>query len=422
MFSKWQWLLRQLTRTLWVRASLFAVLAIFTALIAVPIEDYFPNKLPMSIAADSVGSILNILASSMLAVTTFSLSVMVSAYGAASTGATPRAAQLVREDPTTQNVLATFIGSFLFSLVGIIALSADVYGENGRLILFAVTIAVVVIILVAILRWIEHLSVLGRVSETISRVENATYEALKSRVDYPHLGAKQLLPEWEAPESGMWITAAEVGWVRHIDVSQLNEIAKTQSLEFVVVVEPGDFVCIDGNILWCSNELSETCISQIHEAFTIGVSRSFDQDGRFGLQVLAEIASRALSPAVNDPGTAIDVLGRAVRLMVVWKDHEPLDDHDERICYPHIRLAALKTDELFEDVFLPIARDGAHLMEIQLLLQKSLYALARLKTSDFSVYAKKLSNFAMEYSEQHISLKRDSDKLQELSKLIDDLG
>ena len=54
----------------------------------------------------------------------------------------------------------------------------------------------------------------------------------------------------------------------------------------------------------------------VAEAFTIGAERTFDQDPRFGLCVLAEIASRALSPAVNDPGTAIDVIGRAVRLLV----------------------------------------------------------------------------------------------------------
>ena len=178
MLSKWQWLLSQLTRTLWVRASLFAVLAIVTALVAIPIQNMFTGSLPYSVGSDSVGSILNILASSMLAVTTFSLSVMVTAYGAASTGATPRATQLVRQDTTTQNVLATFLGSFLYSLVGIIALSTGLYGENGRLILFLVTIAVVIIILATILRWIEHLSVLGRVGETITRTEKAASVAL----------------------------------------------------------------------------------------------------------------------------------------------------------------------------------------------------------------------------------------------------
>ncbi len=55
-------------------------------------------------------------------------------------------------------------------------------------------------------------------------------------------------------------------------------------------------------------------------AFSIGTIRTFDQDPRFGLCVLTEIAERALSPAVNDPGTAIDILGRAVRVLSLWTD------------------------------------------------------------------------------------------------------
>ena len=148
MLSKWQWLLTQLTRTLWVRASFFALLAVVTALIAIPAQQMIDNPFPFSVGSDSVGQILDILASSMLAVTTFSLSVMVSAYTAASSNVTPRATKLVEQDTTTQNVLATFIGSFLYSLVGIIALSTDQYGENGRLILFIVTIGVIILIVI----------------------------------------------------------------------------------------------------------------------------------------------------------------------------------------------------------------------------------------------------------------------------------
>lgn len=91
-----------------------------------------PESVSVKVGAEAVDNILNILASSMLAVTTFSLSIMVTAYGSTTTNVTPRATRLVVEDVTTQNVLATFIGSFLFSLVGIIALNMGAYGERGE--------------------------------------------------------------------------------------------------------------------------------------------------------------------------------------------------------------------------------------------------------------------------------------------------
>ena len=50
---------------------------------------------------------------------------------------------------------------FLFSLVGIIALNMGAYGERGRVILFIVTLVVIALILITLLRWIQHLTSLG---------------------------------------------------------------------------------------------------------------------------------------------------------------------------------------------------------------------------------------------------------------------
>ncbi|MCV5216691.1 DUF2254 domain-containing protein, partial [Escherichia coli] len=82
----------------------------------------------------------------------------------ASAGVTPRATKLVMEDSTTQNALATFLGSFSFSLVGIIALGIGAYHEQAQIYLFIVTMVVIIMIILTLLRWIQHLSVLGRVS------------------------------------------------------------------------------------------------------------------------------------------------------------------------------------------------------------------------------------------------------------------
>src|SRR5690554_7197137 len=110
----------------------------------------------------------------MLAVTTFSLGVMTSAFGAATTNVTPRATKLLMEDRLTQNVLSTFIGAFLFSIVGIIVLKTGSYGERGRAVLFLITIVVIGLVVIQLLRWINHLISLGRVGTTIDRVEAAT--------------------------------------------------------------------------------------------------------------------------------------------------------------------------------------------------------------------------------------------------------
>lgn len=381
MISKWQWLLSQLTRTLWIRASLFALLAVSTALIAIPAQHIIENPLPFSVGADSVGKILDILASSMLAVTTFSLSVMVAAYTAASSSVSPRATKLVQQDTTTQNVLATFIGSFLYSLVGIIALSTEQYGENGRLILFVVTIGVIILIVVTILRWIEHLSQLGRVGETTQRVENAAAETINQRIKHPTLGAKKL-DNLNIPDNATAIYGKSIGHIQHIDVGALNACGEHYKAEIGVLALPGEFVHPAKPIAWINHEAKDDIVTSICAAVTLGNERSFDQDPRFGLTVLAEIASRALSPAVNDPGTAIDVINRGLRILATWKDYQ-FNGCEEQVIYSNVLVPELNLGDLFDDIFQPIERDGVAMVEVQLRLQKALSALAEISPEVF---------------------------------------
>ncbi len=132
MTTRLQWLVLQVTRKLWVRATAFSLLAVATALVAVWFKRYIPQDIPAKIGADAVDNLLNILAVSMLSVTIFSLSTLVAALASATSNVTPRATRLLTEDSTAQNALATFLGAFLFSLVGIIALQTGLYGDTGR--------------------------------------------------------------------------------------------------------------------------------------------------------------------------------------------------------------------------------------------------------------------------------------------------
>jgi uncharacterized membrane protein len=232
MISKWRWLLGQLGSKLWLRAALFALVGVLTALLGVAADAFLPPETPVLVGADAVGSVLNVLASSMLAVTTFSLGATVSAYSSATSNVTPRATKLLMQDRATQTVLSTFIGSFLFSLVGIVTLTIEGYGQRGRLVLFVVTIGVIVIVVAALLHWIDHLSRLGRVQETSARVEDVATEAIVRRAGQPSLGGRPLPAGFKPHPDALRVPATRTGYVQFVD---------TQAIERVVA-EPGQLV------------------------------------------------------------------------------------------------------------------------------------------------------------------------------------
>lgn len=411
MTARWQWALRQLSRQMWVRVSIFSLAAVAVALAGVFLARYVPRGIGESIGSDSIDDILQILATSMLAVTTFSLTTMVSAYSAATNSVTPRAAKLLMDDTTAQNALGTFIGSFLFSLVGIVALSTGAYGEQGRVILFLATVAVIILIVVTMLRWIDYLSHLGRVGETTDRVEGATLKALEDRMRHPGLGGRVRCRD-ALPEDAVAVFADEIGYVQHVDIAALSAAAEEAEGDVYVDAMPGIFADRVRPLAHLRGTFGEEGVAAVRSAFTIASERSFEQDPRFGLCVLSEIASRALSPAVNDPGTAIDVLGRAERILSRWAER---DAASEAVDCPRVRVPGLRADDMFDDLFAPIARDGAGMLEVQVRLQKVLRALVASGEPEVAVAARRHADLALERAEKTLVMEHERARLRELA-------
>ncbi len=209
--GRWRRWVKEISEELWLRVVLYGVIGVATAVFSAYVEPFIPWRFSGTIDADAVSSLLNVIASSMLAVTTFSLSVMTSAYGSAANGATPRATKLLMNDRVTHTVLSTFIGSFLFSMVGLVMLKTGVYGERGRVILFVATILVIVLVVVSLLRWVDHLLKLGRLGETTDRVEAAARDAMEARLKAPYLGGERLKDEDLEPREGAWEIRAGKG-------------------------------------------------------------------------------------------------------------------------------------------------------------------------------------------------------------------
>ena len=368
--SRGLYILRQITKRIWFRASLFSIAAVLTALLAAWIAPFIPYELSLRVGGKAVDNILTILASSMLAVTTFALSASVTAYSAATSTVTPRATQLLVDDTFTQNALSTFVGTFLFSIVGIIALTTGLYGADGRVVLFFATIVIVVIIVVTLLRWIQHLSSFGRVRDTIERVEKVALRSMEAWAKAPQLGAQ---PPVAIPPVTTAACTNATGYIAHIDATSLAKLAKDHDLTIHIAALPGAFVCAERPLVHIEGTVDDERKEKVVDAFTILPDRDFEQDPRFGLIVLSEIASRALSPAVNDPGTAIRVLGAGQRVLCALADTKPASKagvHDR------VHAPALSIIDLFDDFFRPIARDGAANIEVQLRLRATLAMLA----------------------------------------------
>lgn len=360
--------IRQLLQKMWFLPAAFSLIAVLTVVTAYYMAFLAPDELPFTVPQNAVQSILEILAASLLTVAVFALSTVASALNAASAATTPRAVPLITADRSAQTSISVFIGAFLYSIVGIIGLYAGIYSEAGRLLLFAVTLVVVVLVVTALIRWIGQISAIGRVTQTIDRVELATQKAFDTLSHHALFDCHRL----EGEAKGRPINAPRLGYVQHLDAARLQRVAEAQNLTIAVTARPGTYVSPMRALMSVEGDFDASCVQELIDAFTLGDVRTFDSDPRFGLVVLGEIADKALSPGTNDPGTAIDVVGTVTRLLCDWQPPDEVPDPK----YDRIYVPPLNPDDLFEDVFRPIARDGAGMVEVVLRLLSGLEVIA----------------------------------------------
>lgn len=400
--------IHRLSRRLWVRVALISGLA-FVALGAAKLfGPMIPDGLSEVIGADALNRLLDIISTSMLAVTTFSLSVMVSVHQSASSKWTPRAHRMLLADTTTQTVLATFVGAYIYSLAAIILLSTPYYGEKEIVTLYLATLAVLVLIVFVILRWILHLQALGSLVDTTARIEREALRSFKVRMERPCLGGHVLEPG-EIPAHARPLLAERTAYVQAIYEESLQAAAEEHDGRVYLDAPIGRFVHRGeplAHLVGGGEALEQAARANIH----LGELRTSEQDPRFSLIMLSEIGSKALSPGINDPGTAIDVIGRIGRVIGSYRDeighgvHEALHDR--------LWVVPLDAADLMQDGFGSIARDGAGQVEVLISMLKTLAALERHPDPTIADAARRMSAEALARGRAAIGFAPDLERLE----------
>lgn len=415
MGDRLRFLLNRISERLWVRPLAISVMSTAAVFLAKTVDNTGIGRFVPAITQDSIETLLAIIAASMLVIATFAVASMVSAYASASNTATPRSFSLVISDDVSQNALSTFIGAFIFSIVALIALKNGYYDKAARFVLFALTLMVLAMVIVTFVSWVDRIARLGRLGGTIDKVEAATAAALQRRRCAPTLRG---VPAGQRHNGGQAIYGGTIGYVQRVDVTALQRFAEKSRVRITVAALPGTFSAPGRALAYVaadSGGLSDIDTSQIGKAFLIGGDRQFDEDPRFGLIVLSEIASRALSPAVNDPGTAIHIIGTFVRLFALWS--EPIEEDDTRTSEcDRVEVPKISLWDMFDDAFTAIARDGAGAIEVAGRLQKAFESLASIGDGAMRDAARHHARLALARAENMLSLPEDLEVVRKLAK------
>lgn len=391
--SKFFYSLRELVQ----RASFRIMLYTAYGALSVFLAEYLGPKLPVdklpNISIDMLSPVLSSMGSAMLAVTTFSLGIIASGIAASAQSTTPRASQLLLSDKRSQSVLAAFLGTSIYCYIANFFLRAGLMGPGGRVIVTVFTLLVFFQVYFGFIRWINHLRTFGRIGDTLERVEKETTNGFNLRQKHPALGCNFLNADTDIPKNAVPLYSPKSQYIRHIDFGVLNQAARLSKIDVYIMTPPGAFVYETHPVCYLSSDVGSFAKKSILRAFTFGTSRDFYQDPSFGAVVFSETASRAMSPAVNDPGTAIDCLRRFSRAMT-YAEKTP----KERVRYHHLWMSPLDIREIFKSIYAPVSRDSAGNLEVQRALLLSLNNIANHNRAEYFALANEYANYAMSYA------------------------
>jgi uncharacterized membrane protein len=272
---------------------------------------------PVSSAA-AIG-IYSSIASGMIALTgiVFSLAFLVVQFSA--TAYSPRLVLWKARDPFLSHALGVFVGTFLYSLTAL-AWVDRLTTSGVPLLSFACAalwLLASVGMFIGLIGTVGALQI-GEMLQFINRRGRFAIESLYPDTASASRTSKRLAsPSFakRSPDQTLIYSAAPQA-LQSIDVSRLVSLAIDSGGCILVLVSVGDSLSKSTSLLSVFDSLAPISSTDLEAAFTIGNERTFEQDPTYPIRLLVDIAIKALSPAINDPTTAVQALDHIEDLLV----------------------------------------------------------------------------------------------------------
>lgn len=300
----------------------------------------FPLLIDTSVQA--ARATLGAAAAATITVAGIVISITVVAVHLASSQFSPRVLHGFFADRFTKFLIGLVVGSFAFDLISLASVRVPGTGTpvSSRAVTVTVGIVLAVVSLLAIVAFIDRSLRRMQVGELIRRIADSThghFESARRGEDAVTDASDTAMPDGE----GDTIRCDTDGWVLDIEpdaiVSSLDPKAVAR-----LDVAVGRFVAKGSALLtvWPGPEVPERLTDAVRTAIQVGRSRRLQSDPAFGIRQLVDIALRALSPGINDPTTANEVLVHLTGIirLILERDQPARVHHGEdgrRLFRPH---------------------------------------------------------------------------------------
>src|SRR5689334_14528477 len=311
--------LREYTRgSLWLLPVVAVVVSVGLGAVLSRVDVGPTSPLAFQGTADDARNLLIGISSTMVTVIALLLGLAVVALQLSSTQFSPRLLRNFLRDRPNQIVLAVFVGTFGYSAAGLFEVGVSGGERVAEFPRFAVTVAVGLLFLSLglLVFFADHLAHSIQVDQVLRVVERETLEVIST---LPTGGEPTPLP----PPDAHVVPAAASGYVQAVYMAELVRTAVRRRAHIRLRPRVGEHVVAGSALAWAwpveadrpglheeaGRRIDAAVVdAAVTDAVRIGFERTLEQDPGLGMRQLCDAACKALSPAINDPYTAIQAV------------------------------------------------------------------------------------------------------------------
>jgi uncharacterized membrane protein len=306
---------RNTSRSVWLIPLLYAGGALLLAMSVPRLASGFLPGLVSSISINSAIGIYSSVASGMLALTgiVFSLTFVMVQFSA--TAYSPRLVLWIASDPVISHAIGVFTATFLYALSSLAWVDR---GGSGRVPLIGILV-VHSLVIVSIIMFISLIHRVGMLQVTRMLIFTGDQGREVIEALYPPMDTPPTRVPAEISQANCVQTIQHHGrpqFVRSIDISSAVELASRSGCLIELLVAVGDAVLDTAPILRVWSDGGGVPEPTLRKLIDLGNERTFNQDPKYAIRLLVDIGIKALSPAVNDPTTAVQALDQIEDLLI----------------------------------------------------------------------------------------------------------
>lgn len=335
------------------------VLALFGVLFAffmmymenLGISKYLLEKAPILVVenGNTALTILSALISGLISVIVFSFSMVMLLLSQASSNYSPRLLPGLISDKKHQIILGTYLSTILYNIF--ILFSIQPTGDKYQLPGFAVLIGIIgtVICIYAFIFFIHNISQSIQISNILERIYKQSKERLEQLIEKEKEHLKPF------PNSDGWFEyySKHSGYLQNISHTNLIDICIEKETNLFILPVKGIFVLHGIPVFKSKKELDEKTVRQILNNFNFAREELIEDNYILGFKQITEIIVKAMSPGINDPGTAInaiDYLTELFALRMLKKDINIIRREE----VPYLKIKTIDFKDLLYQVMVSI--------------------------------------------------------------------